>query len=280
MAYRNELAAAQNRSTALAREFGNVRQQLAAHEADANESRWGRLMDRGARVEMRERAASRRDEIKAKAEAKRTAVREKRSQLRADRFQRYGNKRRYLRSVTAWGRCAHWFFPVGLLIVPIALVALYIIFPATRVYFAAWVVPSVVIWALANLWGDLCAKREAKAGPKLPFAVHGHHESVAARFRDLKLTISFEGASPTGSQMQCLLKGLAADTRSNSVQTNIWRTNISSESNEIVLEPKTLVTEWMRGNRGYVLWYRRVVERALIELHGAYPVSEVNISRS
>ena len=280
MAYRNELAAAQSRGNALEREVGQLRQQLSASGLGTDNSGWSRRMDRGASEEQRFRHAANREHQRRLAAQRKEEKAEARSKVRAARFQRFAARRRYLRSTTRLGWCAHCFFP-WLAISPLLCVfPLYIILPWTLWILLASFMGLLGVWGISNLWASYVATREDVRLEALPFLVEGHHEVLQANLDGIDMTLSFEGMTPTRAQMQRWIYGLATEIRGRALRSTIRNTKIESENGVIVARPHGLSTAWMAGNRSYHVWYRRVVEKALVELHQAFPLTHVRITRA
>lgn len=280
MAYRNELAAAQNRGNALEREVSQLREQLSANGVGIDNGRWSRLMDRGASEEQRFRQAADREHQRVLAAQQKAEKSERRSKLRAARFRRFDERRRYLRSTTRLGWSAHWFFP-WLAVSPLLCVfPLYIILPWTLWILLASFTGLLGVWAISNLWAMYVAPREDARLEALPFVVEGHHEVLKSNLDGIDMCLSFEGLAPTSAQMQRWIYGLATEIRGRALRSSIRNTNIEAENGVIVATPNGLSTAWMAGNRNYHVWYRRVVEKALVELHQAFPIAHVRMTRA
>lgn len=279
MAYRNELAAAQSRGLALERELEAVRRQLAEQGEDENTSAWSRLVLSGASEEKRARDLANRRHQKAAAKAHKRAIAQKRSALRAARFNRFDERRRSVRSTTRWGWCAHWVFPLLLTSPWLCAFVLFILVPWTLWILLAWFAFASAVWALSNLWALSTSSRAAARLKALPFAVKGHDVALGRDFRDLKLALRFAAKAPSAAQMQRWVLGLAAETRSSSLRSSIRNTSVgTSDHAHITLSPKEPVTRWMAGNRSYYRWHRKVVEAALVELHSTFPIESVKVT--
>jgi hypothetical protein len=96
----------------------------------------------------------------------------------------------------------------------------------------------------------------------------------------IDMSLSFESMAPTPAQMQRWIYGLATEIRGRALRSTIRNTKIESEHGVIVATPNGLSTAWMAGNRDYHVWYRRVVEKALVELHQAFPLTHVRMTRA
>ncbi len=279
MAYRNELAAAQSRGVALEREVGNLRRQLDEHGAGTENGVWNRLMDRGASEENRFREAAWRQHHKSAAAKQKAQASQQRSDRRAAKFRRFDEGRRYARSTTRLGWCAHWFFPLLVVMASCFFFALplYIVVPSTLWLIPASFAAALIAWGLSNLRGIFLARGEDERSEALPFRVDGHHEVLKTDLCGLHMSLSFEASAPTEAQMQRWTYGLATEIRNSKLRSIVRNMKIESVDLTIVVTPENLETKWMAGNRSYLLWYRRVVEEALVELHEAFPLLRVTM---
>jgi hypothetical protein len=272
MTYRDELVAAQNRSSALERELGEMRRQLMAAKGASPKASWSRLMKRGAHAEKRAQQEAHRA-------SQRALIAKRRGEVFDARYRRFESKRRRVRSMTAWGMAAHWLTPMLLLAPLIFFLPLFLMVPAARTFLMYWLAGSAGLYVLSNIWGMFLAGREPERVKALPFAVHGHERALAEEHRELKVCLDFVDVAPRSGQMKTWLRGVAAETRGRPfLASSIQRTKAEGQgANTIVLTPDEVVTGWMRGNRSYLCWYRRVIERAATELHESFPIRSVRI---
>jgi hypothetical protein len=280
MAYRNDLVAAQSRGKALEAEVGNLRRQLAEHGSGSENGAWSRLIERGASEENRFRQAASRARVKSAEEAQKAAVAKERGEKRAAMYRRFDERRRYTRSTTRLGWSAHWCFNLIALLPPVCFFWLCFIYPSTWWVLLGYVGAVIGVWGFSNVWATFWATREDARLEALPFHVEGHHELLKSEFTKVVMTLSFEGSAPSASQMRRWMYGLATEIRGPALRSTVRNTRIESSDHSIDAMPKDLGTTWMAGNRSYLVWYRRVVEKALVELHGAFPLSRVTMSEA
>jgi hypothetical protein len=273
MSYRDELAAAQNRSTALERELGEARRQLRdAQGTKQGANGWSRVMQRGVRAE-------RRAQRKASHARKRAMIAKKRSEIFDARCQRFSEKRRRLRTLTAWGMAAHWMTPLALIGPLLFFLPLFFLVSVARTVVLYWIALVAGLYLISNVWGMFLAGREAKRVKALPFDVQGHDDALKGEHRDLHAALRFVGETPSSAQLKTWLLGVAAETRRPFLSATVRNTKVERKNGELVLKPNDVVTRWMRGNRSYLCWYRRVIERAASELHESFPIASVRISQ-
>jgi hypothetical protein len=179
--------------------------------------------------------------------------------------------------MTAWGMAAHWLMPLILVGPLIFFLPLFLLFAAARTFLLYWLLMIMGLYSMSNFWGAYLAGREAKRRKALPFAVHGHDRALAEEHRELRAELRFAGETPNTAQMKRWLLGVAAETRGPFLSAAVRNTKVERQGGGLVLEPEEVVTGWIRGNRSYLCWYRRVIERAASELHESFPIESVQI---
>jgi len=273
--YRNDLDAAQRRSAALEVDLASAQLRIQHLEGTSKPNplengSLQRLLNSGA---LEDKLAHNR---KIRRDAKEQASAE-RSKLRQKRWDRWSAARRRRRSMSFYPVLSRWSLPLIVVSMLVPFTALFIMFHAAQVFLVYLLASLTAIYLPSVPWGWWAMHRERGRVGQLPFHVSGHIAVLGKDKRAPTVRISFEGKAPTKAEARALLLGLAKDTTNPFTALSLRETEVDLSQNTVTFSAKSIETTWHMDNRGYLLWYRRLVESGAVVLHQTYPVRWVGI---
>ncbi len=273
--YRNDLDAAQRRSAALEADLASAQLRIQHLEGTSKPNALEngslqRLLNSGA---LEDKLAHNR---KIRREAKEQAA-ANRSKLRQKRWDRWAAARRRRRSMSFYPMLSRWSLLPLAIFALLPFTALFLIVPAAQVALVAFLVLLAAMHLPSVPWGWWAMHRERGRVGQLPFRVSGHIAALGQDKRTRTVRISFDGNAPTSAEARALLLGLARDTTNPFTALSLRETEVDVSQNTLTFSGESIETTWHMDNRGYLLWYRRLVESGAVVLHQTYPVDWVGI---
>ena len=311
MTYRDDLSAALLRNDALERELAVTRQRVSELENSGDDENEALTLDellvgeievlpappnvtktncaRGIQLSSHSALAAilaRGEKEKAKELMRERRARERarrwkaREQAFEKRYQRYEKRRRRIRSCSPLSRAAHWLTPLMAPLCMLPFLALFILFHGARVVGLAIVMGMALLYALANAAGYWAWSRERKRSAKAPFPIQGHLEAIGSELRNPEIVVNFDDVVPSKRELDMLMTGLAAKKRNLFRRADLRNTTVEIVGRTATFSLPDFKTAWMAGNRGYLRWYRSLVEDGLTKLHRHAPIASLRVQPS